>query len=89
MPMPNLKEKMANTLSLPKEIVLDFPILTATGRSEITIENYKNLLEFTDTKIRIRTKESTITIEGERLTLRQVTSENLLIAGRIACILFE
>jgi len=89
MPISKVKEKMANTLSLPKEIVLDFPILTATGRGEVTIENYKNLLEFTDARIRIRTKEGTITIEGERLALRQVTSENLLIAGRVAGILFE
>lgn len=89
MPVPKVKEKVANTLSLPKEIVLDFPVITATGRGEVTIENYKNLIEFTDTKIRIRTKEGMVTVEGERLALRQVTTENLLIAGRVAGIFFE
>jgi len=89
MPISKVKEKMANTLSLPKEIALDFPILTATGRGEVSIENHKSLLEFTDARICIRTKDGTITIEGERLILRQVTSENLLIDGRISGILFE
>ncbi|MCL2285845.1 MAG: YabP/YqfC family sporulation protein [Firmicutes bacterium] len=89
MPVPNIKEKMANTLSLPKEIALDFPVITATGRGEVTVENYKSLLEFTDVKIRIRTKEGTITVEGERLALKHVTSENLLVVGRVAGILFD
>ena len=87
--MPKVKEKMANALSLPKEIALDLPIVSAIGQGEITIENYKSLLEFTDTKIRIRTKASTIIIEGQSLTLQQITSENLLITGQIAGILFN
>ena len=84
-----LKERIAAALSLPKEVTLDLPLITATGRNELAIENYKNLLEFSDTKIRIRTKEGTLTVEGERLLLRHVTTENLLINGRVMGILFE
>ena len=87
--MLNLKEKIANVLALPKEVALDLPIVTATGRGELTIENYKNLIEFTDTAIRIRTREGTIAITGERLILKQVTAENLLIKGRVSEILYE
>jgi len=87
--MLNLKEKLANALALPKEIALDLPILTATGRGELSIENYKNLIEFSDTAIRIRTREGTILIQGERLILRQITAENLLIKGRVFGIVYE
>jgi len=87
--MLNLKEKLANALALPKEIALDLPILMATGRGELAIENYKNLIEFSDTTIRIRTREGTILIQGERLILRQITAENLLIKGRVSGILYE
>ena len=76
-------------MSLPKEVALDLPVVLATGRGEITIENYKNLIEFTDQIIRIRTKEGVIKIEGERLILRQITSESLLITGRVSGILYE
>ena len=79
-----VKEKMTGILSLPKEIALDMPIVIATGRGEVNIENYKNLLEFTETKIRIHTSAGQLTVEGERLTLRQITTENILITGRIA-----
>jgi len=81
--LPSIKEKMAGVMALPKEIALDMPLVMATGRGEVSIENYKNILEFTETKLRIGTKEGMMVIEGERLKLRQITTENLLISGRI------
>ena len=87
--MPDVKEKLSNLLSLPKEIALDLPVLMATGRNELNIENYKSLLEFTGQLIRIRTKDSVMTIEGDGLILRQVTTENILISGRISGILYK
>ena len=87
--MLNLKEKLTTALTLPKEVALDLPILLATGRGELTIENYKNLIEFTDTTIRVRTRDGTISVTGERLILKQVTGESLLIKGRVSGILYE
>ena len=87
--MPAVKEKLSTMLSMPKEIALDLPVLMATGRNELNIENYKNLIEFTDKLIRIRTKDSIMTIEGDNLVLRQITTENILISGRISGILYK
>ena len=84
----NIKEKMTNIMSLPKEIALDLPLIMATGRGEVTIENYKNLIEFTDTKIRLLTREGVLAVEGERLQLKQITTENVLISWRISGILY-
>jgi len=78
-----VREKMTSLLAMPKEIALNLPLLTATGREELNIENYKNLVEFTDTKIRIHTTAGMLTIEGQRLLLKQITSEHVLIAGTI------
>ena len=87
--MRNVREKMAGALSLPKEIALDLPLVMATGSGEVNIENYKSLLEFTETKIRIRTRDGTMTIEGERLKLGQITTENVLVSGKITGILYS
>ena len=87
--MLDLKEKLSTSLSLPKEITLDLPVLMITGRKELNIENYKNLIEFTDKLIRIRTKDSIITIEGSGLMLKQITTENILINGQISGILYR
>jgi len=81
--MRKLKEKAVNFFSLPKEVALDLPLLMATGRNEINVENYKNLLEFTEAKIRIHTKDGIVIIEGEHLKLRQITTENVLVSGNI------
>jgi len=78
-----VKEKMTSLLALPKEITLDLPLIMATGQEEINIENYKSLVEFTDTMIRIHTTSGMLTVEGQRLLLKQVTSEHVLITGRI------
>jgi len=79
----HVKEKMTNLLALPKEIALNLPLLTATGQEEISIENYKNLVEFTDTKVRINTSAGLLTVEGKQLLLKQVTTEHVLITGKI------
>ena len=81
-----MRETMTNILSLPKEIALNLPLIMATGREEINIENYKNLIEFTDTKVRILTAPGVLTIEGTGLTLKQITTEHVLITGKIAVI---
>ena len=78
-----VKEKMTDLLSLPKEIALNLPLIMATGQDEINIENYKTLVEFTDTKIRIHTSIGMLTIEGQKLKLKQITTEHVLITGNI------
>jgi len=84
--MLNIKEKLTSALALPKEIALNLAVVTIMGQGEIAVENYKNLLEFSETKIRIRTHNQVISIEGERLVLQQITTENLTIVGRITTI---
>ena len=87
--MLNLRERAANFFSLPKEVALDLPLLTATGRGELSIENYKNLLEFSAEKIRIRTRDGIVDVTGEGLMLKQITSENVLVTGKISGVSFH
>ena len=83
-----VRKKMTGLLSLPKEITLNLPLIMATGREELNIENYKNLVEFTDTKIRIHITSGMITVCGQRLMLKQVTTEHVLITGKIDQLLY-
>jgi len=79
-----MREKITNVLSLPKEIALNLPLILATGRNELNIENYKNLIEFTDTNIRIQTSVGVFTVKGQGLNLKQITTEHILITGKIS-----
>ncbi len=83
------KEKLAKSLSLPKEIVLNLPVVVWTGRNEANIENYKGILEYTDTCVRINTRAGLLVAEGTRLRLKQITAENILITGEISVISYK
>lgn len=87
--MKKMKSKLAQALALPKEVVLDMTVVQATGRNEVLIENYKSLVEFSETKIRVRARGFFIALEGQNLALLQVTAENLLIGGAIDSVLYS
>jgi len=79
-----IREKITTALTLPKEITLDMPLIVMMGRDELNVENYKNLIEFTPTIIRVKTATGLLAIEGTALQLKQITAENLLITGQIS-----
>jgi sporulation protein YqfC len=79
----SIKNKLSNMLELPKEIVLDLPVITITGNDEITIENYKGIVEYTVECVRLKTKIGVIKIEGKKISLKQMTSECICITGII------
>jgi sporulation protein YqfC len=76
-----VKRGIAGALSLPKEIILNLPMISILGSEEITIENYKGVVEYTDEVVRISTSRGIIRIEGRKLVLRQITAETISVAG--------
>ena len=70
-------------LELPKEIVFNLPLITVIGNEEINIENYKGVIEYNPERIRINTSCGVIKIQGEKLLLKQITAENISVAGII------
>ena len=51
-----IKEKMADIIEMPKEIVLNYPKMIVTGKREIVVENIIGIIEFTDKLIRLSTE---------------------------------
>lgn len=78
-----LKRNMTEALELPKEVVLNLPLVSLIGREELCIENYKGVIEYSDDKIRINTASGVLKIEGKNLFLRHITSESVTITGGI------
>jgi len=78
-----IKNIFATTLELPKEIVLNLPLITLTGKEQLYIENYKNVIEYTDEKIRLNTSCGILKIEGKNLSLKEITNENVEVTGII------
>ncbi|HIT73220.1 sporulation protein YqfC [Tyzzerella sp. An114] len=84
----DIKRNFVDSLKLPREVILDLPLLSMTGREEIIIENFKGILEYSSDKIRINTKCGILKITGKSLVLGQVTSECLSITGVVSSVEF-
>jgi len=78
-----VKEKLAEKSGLPKEIILNYPKLVLVGEQELEIENYKGIVEYSDTLIRLNTFLYVLKIEGENLCINLVTADYISIRGKI------
>ena len=79
----SLKKKMACTTNLPKDVIFGVPIITMTGQLEVCVENYKGIMEYTDTLIRIRSKVGQIREIGRNMQIEYYTNDEMKITGQI------
>ncbi len=79
----DIKKKIGAMMELPKEIMLNLPLISMIGNEEVMIENYKGIIEYTDERVRISTTAGIFRIEGKSLCLKQITSENIAVTGSI------
>ena len=84
----SFKEKAAEALELPKEVMLDLPKLTMVGYRNLIIENYKGLIEYEADKIRLNTNAGVIRIMGKSIVVRAITSKDILLEGEISSLEF-
>ena len=83
------QNKISNLLEIPQEVSSNIPKVTITGFEQILIENYKTILEYQDFYIRLSTEIGILNINGFGLDLKEMTSDDLLITGKIDSIDFE
>ena len=82
-------ENLSNHLHLPADILAGAPIITATGRNEISVENYKGIIEFNGNLVRIQTKICRICIEGKHLNILYFNEDEMKITGYIQAIYYQ
>jgi sporulation protein YqfC len=85
---PGMGRKLVEMFELPKEVVFNLPIIQALGSEDVSITNYKGLVEYSDECVRINTAAGQVRFEGTNLILKQVTMETISVAGRFAKIEF-
>ena len=75
--------KINKLLEIPQEVSTNIPKLTVIGVERILVENYKAILEYQDFYIRISTYVGILNINGYELSLQEMTTDDLLITGKI------
>ena len=80
---------LSDALRLPEDVVKGESLLTFIGRSAVRIENYRGILFYTDTNIRIQAKAYRLSVSGSRLSIRYYDKDEMEITGKIETITFE
>lgn len=81
--MKDFREKVAEFCELPKDFVMNMPRIIMLGTSEVMVENYKGLIEYTDDLVRLRANKRQIVITGSDLIINNLQSDTIFIGGNI------
>lgn len=81
--------RLDTILDIPKEVSTNIPKITVSGFEEILIENHKGILEYEEFFIRLNTYIGIININGFNLKLEEMTSDDIMVKGKIDSIDFE
>ncbi|QDW74050.1 sporulation protein YqfC [Lachnospiraceae bacterium KGMB03038] len=81
-----LREKILRVSELPKDVVMGMPVLNVLGQSELHLENYRGILEYTEETVRILIKGGQIKVTGRNLQVVYYTNDEMKISGYIKSI---
>ena len=81
--------RLDRILEIPEELSTDRPKITIMGFEQVLIENHKGILEYQDFYIRISTYVGILNINGYELNLQEMTSDDLVVTGKIESMDFE
>ena len=76
-------KKWLDQFDIPEDVVLDIPRITLLDNTEMRVENYKAILEYEESGIKLACKEKLIQIHGEKLNITVITDDEISISGTI------
>lgn len=80
---------MVSALNLPEDVFIGEMLLTFIGGHEVTVENYRSIVFYTDTVLKLQGKTMRLTITGKRLVIEYYDKEELKLTGQIKSAEFE
>ncbi len=85
----SIKSNIVESLELPKDIMYGAVIVSAMGRSQVLVENYRGIIEYTKEKIRLQAKGCQVAILGKQLMVEYYTDMEMKVTGQIEGILYD
>ncbi len=83
------RERLVSSLKLPGDVLMGDSIVTLTGNKEAWIENYRGIIEYTETLILLQGKNCQICFEGTGLSINYYTNEDMKICGNIKSVSYQ
>lgn len=88
-PVKSRKERLADALDMPRDVVSGSTKMTAYNDNRLIIENYCGILEYSDQCIRIKTSRGILCVCGARLALCAITDCDILVEGKFNTVRWE
>jgi len=63
--------------------MLDLPSINIIGDEELVLVGHKGIAEYTDEHVRIKTTVGIVSIYGQKMLLKEVSKENIIVVGKI------
>lgn len=82
-------EKAEKALDISCGLLRNLPNITFYGTNLVEIDNFKGLLDFSETSLRINTSDSIIRLDGEELKIETITDDSLSVRGSLKALSFE
>lgn len=82
-------ERMAEAIDIPKDVVSGCSKITVYGDNQLIVENYKGILEYGDSIIRIKTGHKIMSVSGEKLSVCGITDNDIMIEGKFVSMGWE
>ncbi len=79
----------AELLEIPKDTLEHVPRITMIGNLQIVIDNYRSIVTFEGTAVRIALVKGELAIRGEGLVLKVIVPEQIVIEGNIIGVEFR
>ena len=75
--------KISEQLEIPPDVAEGATIVNVYGNHSALVENYKSIIEYSNTLIKLQGRHVKLLIEGERLEIDRFTQEDCKIRGEI------
>ena len=79
----NIKEKLSEIMNIPDELICGTPRIEFDSNKSVWVENYRGIIEYSDTLVRINTSDFIIVLNGTELVIASISSEDVCISGNI------
>ena len=77
---------MMAAMNLPRDVFLGDILVSLIGRRTVLIENYRSILMYTDTTLKIQGKNCRLQISGKHLRIEYYTADEMRVNGVIESI---
>ncbi len=83
------KEQIVSAMKLPMDVFLGELLVSMIGRRAVYIENYRSILLYTDSRLKIQGKDCKLSIQGKGLSIEYYTGDNMKVTGFIESVGLE